>query len=47
MGDNGNLLAIIVLVVVALIILGGWLAFPTLTHFMQQQDCVASGRINC
>lgn len=47
MGENGNLFAIIVLVVVTLVLLGGWLAFPTLAHFMQRQDCVASGRMNC
>ena len=47
MGDNGNVFAIIVLVVVAVIIVGGWLAFPAITHFMQNQDCIASGHTNC
>jgi hypothetical protein len=47
MGDNGNLFAIIVLVVAAAIIVGGWLAFPAVTHFMQSQDCIATGHMNC
>ena len=47
MGDNGNSLALIVLVIIAVIILGGWLAFPTISHFMQNQDCVAAGHMNC
>ena len=47
MGDNGNIFAIIVLVVVVAIILGGWLAFPSITHFIQNQDCVATGHTNC
>ncbi len=47
MGDNGNVFAIIVLVVVLALIVGGWLAFPTITHFMQYQDCIAAGHMNC
>lgn len=47
MGDNGNVFAVIVLVVVAAIIVGIWLAFPTIIHFMQGQDCIASGHMNC
>lgn len=47
MGENGNLFAVIVLVIVALVLLGGWFAFPAITHFMQRQDCVATGNMNC
>jgi hypothetical protein len=47
MGDHGNIMALIVLAIVAVVILGGWLAFPTIAHFMQNQDCVAAGHINC
>jgi hypothetical protein len=47
MGDNGNIFAVIVLVVVAAIILGGWLAFPSINHYMQNQNCIASGHTNC
>lgn len=47
MGENGNILALIVLAVVAVLILVGWLAFPTILHFMQNQDCVAAGHMNC
>ena len=47
MGDNGNIFAIIVLVVVVVIIVGGWPAFPEINHFMQNQDCIASGHTNC
>ena len=47
MDDRGNIFAIIVLVVVMAIIVGGWLAFPTITHFMQNQNCIAAGHTNC
>jgi hypothetical protein len=47
MGDNGNVFAVIVLVVVAALLVGGWLAFPTITHFMQNQECIAGGHTNC
>jgi hypothetical protein len=47
MGDNGNVFAVIVLVVVAAIIVVGWLAFPTINHFVQNQDCIAVGHTNC
>jgi hypothetical protein len=36
-----------VLAIVAVVIFVGWLAFPAITHFMQNQDCVAAGHINC
>jgi len=47
MGDNGNVFAIIVLVGIIAVIVGGWLIFPAVTHYMQHQDCVAVGRTNC
>lgn len=47
MKDHGNIMALVVLVIVAVIILGGWLAFPAIVHFMQNQDCVAAGHTNC
>jgi hypothetical protein len=47
MGDNGNILGLIVLAILAVILVGGWLAFPTISHFMQNQDCVATGHMNC
>jgi hypothetical protein len=47
MGDNGNIFAVIVLAVVVAIIIGGWLAFPAITHFMQNQNCIATGHTNC
>jgi hypothetical protein len=47
MGDKGDVFAIIVLVFIIAILVGGWFAFPAVTHFMQQQDCVAVGRTNC
>jgi predicted negative regulator of RcsB-dependent stress response len=47
MGDRGNIVAFIVLAIVAVVIVVGWLAFPSIMHFMQNQDCVASGHVNC
>jgi len=47
MGDNGNILGLIVLAIAAVILVGGWLAFPAISHFMQNQDCVAAGHMNC
>ncbi|GAB0113814.1 hypothetical protein [Acidisoma sp. C75] len=47
MGERGTIVALILLVAIALVMVGGWLLFPTLTHFMQRQDCIATGRVNC
>jgi hypothetical protein len=47
MGENGNIFAVVVLVVLAAVMVGGWFAFPSVMHFMQRQDCVAVGRTNC
>ena len=35
------------LLLVALLLVGGWLLFPRLHQEMMWQDCVASGRTNC
>jgi predicted negative regulator of RcsB-dependent stress response len=47
MGERGNIVALILLVLIALVMLGGWYLFPYVAHFMQQQDCIATGRVNC
>jgi len=38
---------ILTLLLVVLVLLGGWLLFPRLHSEMMWQDCVASGRTNC
>jgi hypothetical protein len=37
----------LVLGLVVLVILGGWLSFPLLSHFLQKQDCIAAGYMQC
>ena len=42
-----DFVGIAALLVVALLLVGGWLLFPRLHSEMMWQDCVASGRTNC
>ncbi len=44
---SANLFAIITLIAVLAIALGGWWLFPKLQAYLAFQDCVASGRTNC
>lgn len=38
---------VLVLLVLAAGLLAGWLAFPHFLAFMQRQDCIAAGHMNC
>jgi len=40
-------LPLAVLLAVAVVGLGGWLLFPRLAAYMQRQDCIATGHLNC
>jgi hypothetical protein len=42
-----DFVGIVTLLLVALLLVGGWLLFPRLHNEMMWQDCVASGRTNC
>jgi hypothetical protein len=42
-----NLLPALTLIVLLLLLLGGWFLFPRVQAYMTQQDCIASGRTNC
>jgi hypothetical protein len=44
---GGNLLPALVLAVLALLLVGGWWVFPKVWAYMGQQDCIASGHLNC
>lgn len=46
-GPKRDLLPVILLVVVAAVLIAGWLLFPTIQAFVFMQDCTASGRTNC
>jgi hypothetical protein len=37
----------ITLILLVLLLVGGWLLFPKLQAYMAEQDCIASGRTNC
>jgi hypothetical protein len=47
--ENGpsNLLPVITLVIIAVLLLAGWLLFPKLQRAIHVTDCVASGRTDC
>ena len=38
---------VIVIAVVLLVALAGWWLFPTIERAISNQDCVASGHVNC
>jgi hypothetical protein len=42
-----RLLPAITLVLLLLVLVGGWLLFPVLHAYIAEQDCIASGRTNC
>jgi uncharacterized iron-regulated membrane protein len=42
-----DFVGILALLLVLLLLVGGWLLFPRLHNEMMWQDCVASGRTNC
>lgn len=42
-----DFVGIVTLLVVAALLVGGWMLFPRLHQEMMWQDCVASGRTNC
>lgn len=44
---NGGLLTLAAFVIVLVLLVGGFLLFPRLQHFIGVQDCVASGRTDC
>ncbi len=35
------------LLLLVLLLVGGWLLFPRMQAYMVEQDCIASGRTNC
>jgi hypothetical protein len=35
------------LVLLVILLVGGWLLFPKVQAYMAEQDCIASGRTNC
>jgi hypothetical protein len=42
-----DIVPLLALLLVLLLLVGGWLLFPRLHAEMMWQDCVASGRTNC
>ena len=42
-----DLLPLIVLAVILIVVLAGWLVFPTIQRTISNQDCIASGHVNC
>lgn len=37
----------VTLVLLLVVLVGGWLLFPVVQNYMAEQDCIASGRTNC
>jgi hypothetical protein len=42
-----RLLPVLVLLGLVALLALGWFAFPRFLAYMQRQDCIASGRVNC
>lgn len=42
-----DLMPVVVLAAIILIALAGWLIFPAVQRSLFNQDCVASGHVNC
>lgn len=40
-------LPIITLILLVILLVGGWLLFPKVQAYMAEQDCIATGRTNC
>jgi hypothetical protein len=37
----------LVLLALVVLLMLGWVLFPRFAAYMQRQDCIASGRVNC
>lgn len=42
-----SLIPFVVIALLLIVIYAGFLAFPTIKHLINNQDCVASGRDDC
>ena len=42
-----DLMPVVVLAAIILVALAGWLIFPAVQRAVSNQDCVASGHVNC